>query len=129
MEPIFFKTKKNPHPNWALVATQKVSAQNNEVSSFARGKTYGRFWVLGPQKPLEGGIWKFCVYDNFCSTHQGLSTLRVLKFFAQPFVRNAGKGGCPLKGTPPPFLTRKKFFFDSSIFISKGVSRCALSVL
>ena len=33
-----------------------------------------------------------------------------------------------VKGTPPPFLTRKFFFFDISIFISKGVSICALSI-
>ena len=93
MEPIFFKTKKNTHPDWALVATQKVSAENNEVSSFARGKTFGHFWVLGPQKLLEGGIWEFYVYDNFCSTHQDLSALKVSKIFDEPFSRYPGKEG------------------------------------
>ena len=88
-----FQNKKNTHPDWALVVTQKVSVQNNEVSSFARGKTFHRFWVLGFRKLLEGGIWEFCAYDNFCSTPQDLSTLSVLKIFAQPFLRNPGKGG------------------------------------
>ena len=93
METIFFKTKKNTHPDWALVVTQKVSVQNNEVSSFARGKTFHRFWVLGFQKLLEGGIWEFCAYDNFCSTPQDLSSLTVLKIFVQPFLKNPGNGG------------------------------------
>ena len=74
---VFFKKKKNTHPDLVLVTTKKFSARKNEVSIFARGKTFGHFRPLWPPKPPEGGIWQFWVYDNFCSTHRDLSALRI----------------------------------------------------
>jgi hypothetical protein len=56
METVFFKNKKNTHPNLVVVITEKVSARKSEVSSFARGKTFGHFWPLRTQKLLEGGV-------------------------------------------------------------------------
>jgi hypothetical protein len=42
----FFDENKNTHPKWVLVATKKISARTNEVSNFARGKTFSHFWAL-----------------------------------------------------------------------------------
>jgi hypothetical protein len=56
METVFFKNKKNTHPNLVVVITEKISARKNEVSIFARGKTFGHFWPLRVQKLLEGGV-------------------------------------------------------------------------
>ncbi len=44
----------------------------------------------------EDEVRQSCVYDNFCSTTRGLSTLKVSRNFAEPFLRKAGKGGGPL---------------------------------
>jgi hypothetical protein len=56
MEMVFFKNKKNTHPNLVVVITEKISAQKNEVSIFAGGETSSHFWPLRPQKLPEGGV-------------------------------------------------------------------------
>jgi len=76
----------------------KISAQTDEICGFAGGKTLGHFWTLGSPEVHEDEVWQICVYDNFCSTTRGPSILKVSRIFAQPFLRNAGKGGGgPLK--------------------------------
>ncbi len=87
--------KKKPH-DWVPLPTVKISAQTDEICGIARGKTLGRFWALWSLEVHEDEVWQICVYDNFCSTTRGLSTLKVSRIFAQPFLRNAGKGGIPL---------------------------------
>jgi hypothetical protein len=46
-----FQNKNNTHPGWALVATQKVSAQNNKVSSLRGGKLLAVFGSWNPKNP------------------------------------------------------------------------------
>jgi hypothetical protein len=88
-----FQKKKNIPPDWVPLPTVKISAQTDEICGIARGKTLGCFWTLWSLEVHEDEVWQICAYDNFCSTTQGLSTLKVSKIFAQPFLRNAGKGG------------------------------------
>jgi hypothetical protein len=57
------------------------------------GKLYAGFWTLWSLEVHEDEVWQIRVYDNFCSTTRGLSTLKVSRIFAQPFLRNARKGG------------------------------------
>jgi hypothetical protein len=89
----FLKKKKNAHPDWVRLPTVKISAQTDEISGFARGKTFCKFLTLGSLEVHEDDVWQICVYDNFCSTTRGLSTLKVSEIFVRPFLRNAGKGG------------------------------------
>jgi hypothetical protein len=91
-----FQKKKNTHPKLVELPVKKFSAEKNEISGFAGGKTLGQFWTLWPPEVHEDEVWQICVHNNFCSTTQGPSTLKISRIFARPFVRNAGKGGVPL---------------------------------
>jgi hypothetical protein len=93
----FLKKKKNVHPDWVRLPTVKISAPADEICGFAGGKTFCKFLTLESLEVHEDDVWQICVYENFCSTARGLSTLKVSEIFVQPFLRNAGKGGCPLK--------------------------------
>ena len=125
----FLKKKKNTHPDWVRLPTVKISGQTDEIYGITGGKTFCNFWTLGSLELQEDDVWQLCVHDNFCSTTRGLSTLKVSGIFVRPFLRNAGKGGGPLKGTPPPFLSQKNFFFDFCFISCKGVPRSSLHVL
>ena len=92
----FLKKKKNVHPDLVRLPTVKISAQTDEICGFAGGRgTFCKFLTLGSLEVHEDEVWEICAYDNFCSTTQGLSTLKVSRIFARPFRRNAGKGGSP----------------------------------
>ena len=90
---IFEKQKKNVRPDWVPLSTVKFSAQTDEICGFAGGETFCKFLTLGSLEVHEDDVWQICVYDNFCSTTRGLSTLKISGIFAGPFPRNAGKGG------------------------------------
>ena len=77
------------------------------------------FGALGSLEVHEDEVWQICAYDNFCSTTRDLSTLKVSKIFVRPFVRNPGKGGGPLKGTPPLSQAKKNFFSIFFLFYIK----------
>lgn len=68
---------KNTLPNWDLVTNRKLLRQKNEVLIFAWGKALAHFSLLTREKAREGGLWELRVYDNFCSTHQHLPTLKI----------------------------------------------------
>ena len=89
----FLKNKKHVHHDWVRLPTVKISAQTDEICGFAGGKTFCKFLTLGSLEVHEDDVWQICVYDNFCSTTRGLSTLKVSGIFVRPFLRNAGKGG------------------------------------
>jgi hypothetical protein len=95
--PGIFQKKKNTHPDWVLLPTVKISAQTDEICGFAGEKTLGHFWTLGSPEVYEDEVWQLWVYGNFFSTHRDLSTLKVSKILARPFLRNVGRGGGPLK--------------------------------
>ena len=93
----FSKKKKNGHPVWDPLPLVKISAQSDGFWGLAGGKTFCWFFRLGSLEVQEDGVWEICVYDNFCSTTRGLSTLKIWGRSVRPFPRNAGKGGGPLK--------------------------------
>ena len=78
---IFQKKKNIPH-DWDPLPTVKISGQTDEICGIARGKTLGRFWTLWSLEVHEDEVWQICVYDNFCSTTRGLTTLKVSGIFA-----------------------------------------------
>ena len=90
------KKKKKYTPRLGPATYGKNFSSNRWNLWICRGKTLGHFWTLGSPEVHEDEVWQICVYDNFCSTTRGPSTLKVSRIFAQPFLRNAGKGGGPL---------------------------------
>ena len=91
-----FLKKKNTHLDWVRLLTVKISAQTDEICGIAGGETFCNFLTLGSLEVHEDEVWQICAHDNFCSTTRDLSTLKVSLIFAQPFLRNIGKGGGPL---------------------------------
>jgi hypothetical protein len=62
-----------------------------------RGKTFCKFLTLGSLEVYEDEVWQICAHDNFCSTFQHVSTLKVSGISDRSFLGNAGKGGGPHK--------------------------------
>jgi hypothetical protein len=85
-----FSKKNRPH-DWGLLPTVKIAAQNIKLCEFAGGKLKAIFGAWGLQKSMKTRS------GNFFSTHRDLSTLKVAEILTRSFLRNAGKGGGPLK--------------------------------
>ena len=89
IEMILFEDKKKTHSNLIVVLTVKIVAQKDVVRSFAwGGGTSTHFWPLSSLYLSEENILEFRVYDNLCSTHRDLSTLRAV-------LEKPRKGGSP----------------------------------
>ena len=87
----FWKKKRSPRLGPSIYS--KIFSSNGWNLWICRGETFCKFLTLGSLEVHEDDVWQICVYDNFCSTTRGLSTLKISGIFAGPFPRNAGKGG------------------------------------
>ena len=82
-------SKKNTHPILGLVIVKKF--QPDRPTRFE--KKGGKLFTMELQKPSEGPFWQIWVYDKFWSFHRDVATLKFSEIFAEPFAKNAGRGG------------------------------------
>jgi hypothetical protein len=80
----------------SLVPVKKVSALSDVLRLRKGAIRGGLFRPLGAQGLPEESVLESWVYDNFCSTHQGLSTLKVSENFVELFSKSGEKVGGPL---------------------------------
>ena len=100
-----------------LALAEKIAAQKEKRSTkFCGRELLPHFCHLGSLYLPEESILESRVYDNLCSTHRGLSALKVPKFFAELFSRNLGKRD---SYTTTHFYTIFDFslFFFSAFFL------------
>jgi len=106
----FLKKKKRSPRLGPSTHSKNFSSNGWNLWNCGVGKLFAIFWPWDLWKSMKMMSIKICVYDNFCSTTRGLSTLKVSGICVRPFLRNAGKGGGgPLKPMKWKFLALDYF--------------------
>lgn len=139
------QTKKIYTPIWSKLLEKKFSHKTLILDVCGR-KTSGHFLPLRLLFLIEGGTWKFWVYDNFSSTGRDLCILKVSELMVEPFLRNLRNGdgyvyvlisflfdnfSCGQCNNNDRFCTKNSLILDFFLFyeIKRRLWWCSLSSL